>query len=79
MGRIREVIENGCEPHVQPFMKLNTRIREPVARFDWTVRKLKDVARWANGFVWKAAPFEEYDYSMRRIPERYDEQQGLFL
>lgn len=80
MERIREVIEYGCEPHVQPFIKLNALEREPHVRFDWTVQKLKDVARWANGFLWRKIPFEEYDRSMKkRTIEIYDEQQGLFL
>ena len=78
MARIQEVIDNGCEPHVQPFLKLNALDREPVARHDWTVQKLKDVARWANGFVWKRAPFEDYDRH-RKNNETYDEQQGLFV
>lgn len=80
MFRIQEVIDNGCEPHVQPCMKLNARERRPWVRFDWTEQKLKDVARWANAWVWKKAPFVEYDRHMRNAPaERYDEQQGLFL
>lgn len=61
MARIQEVIDNGCEPHVQPFMKLNALHKEPHARHDWTVQKLKDVARWANGWVWKKAPFSDYN------------------
>lgn len=80
MVRIREVIANGCEPHVQPYIKLNALDRVPHVRFDWTLQKLKDVARWANGFVWKRAPFEEYDRHMRSVaPEQYDTQQGLFV
>lgn len=80
MQRIKEVIANGCEPHVQPYMKLNALEKVPHARFDWTVRRLQDVARWANGFVWKRAPFEEYDrHRKNAAPERYDEQQGLFV
>jgi hypothetical protein len=80
MQRIREVIAQGCEPHCQPVMKLNAVERRPWVRFDWTERKLKDVARWANGFVWKRAPFEEYDRHRKSAnDERYDEQQGLFI
>jgi hypothetical protein len=79
MARIREVITNGCEPHVQPYIKLTSLHREPHARHDWTVQKLKDVARWANGWVWKRAPFEEYErFRKNTKPEIYDEQQGLF-
>lgn len=80
MARIQEVIGAGCEPHVQPYLKLNALVREPHVRFDWTVQKLKDVARWANGWVWKRAPFDEYDRHRKNIaPEQYDEQQGLFV
>ena len=60
MQRIQEVIDNGCEPHVQPLMKLNALDRKPWVRFDWTEQLLKDVARWANGWVWKRATFAEY-------------------
>jgi hypothetical protein len=80
MERIAEVIDMGCEPHVQPLMKLNALEREPWVRFDWTDRRLKDVARWANGWVWKRAPFAEYDRHRRTVaPESYDAQQGLFV
>lgn len=79
MQRISEVLKNGCEPHVQPVMKLNALERKPWVRFDWTEQKLKDVARWANGFVWKRCPFAEYNRSMKSSLERYDEQQGLFV
>lgn len=79
MQRIQEVIDNGCEPHVQPVMKLNARERRPWVRYDWTEQKLKDVARWANAFVWRRAPFAEYDRSRRNKPEpAYDVEQGLF-
>jgi hypothetical protein len=61
MQRIQEVIDHGCEPHVQPYMKLSAAYREPHVQFDWTLQKLRDVARWADGFVWKRAPFIEYD------------------
>lgn len=80
MGRIREVIEHGCEPHVQPFIKLNALEREPHVKYDWTSQKLKDVARWANGFVWRRGPFEQYDrHRKNTAPESYDHQQGLFV
>lgn len=80
MARIQEVIDAGCEPHCQPYMKLNALQKVPHARYDWTVRKLQDVARWANGWVWKRAPFSEYDRHRKNVaPEQYDEQQGLFL
>lgn len=81
MGRIRQVIQWGGEPHVQPYMKLNALEKRPHVRFDWTEQKLRDVARWANGFVWREVPFGEYDRSRKNsIPaEIYDAQQGLFI
>ncbi len=80
MGRIEEVLAHGCEPHVQPYMKLNALERRPHVRFDWTEQKLRDVARWANGFVWRSVPFSEYDRHRKNAPrEHYDEQQGLFV
>lgn len=79
MVRIQEVIDHGCEPHVQPVMKLATLNRDPWVRFDWTRQKLKDVARWSNGWVWKRAPFAEYDrHRKNTAPERYNELEGLF-
>jgi hypothetical protein len=81
MARIQAVIDHGCEPHVQPVMKLNALHREPWVRFDWTEQKLRDVARWANGWVWKRAPFAEYDRSLNthRQAPRPVEQEGLFV
>ena len=61
MERIQKTIEAGCEPHVQPFLDLTAMTREPRARFDWTSQQMKDVARWANGFLWRQMPFSEYD------------------
>jgi hypothetical protein len=81
MGRIREVLEWGGEPHVQAYIKLNAAEKVPHARFDWTVQKLKDVERWANKWVWRKGPFEEYDrfYRSNTPAEVYDAQQGLFV
>lgn len=78
MQRIQEVIDGGCEPHVQPVMKLATLVKEPWVRHDWTAQRLRDVARWANGWVWKKAPFAEYDRSQKNSVEVYDSRQGLF-
>ena len=74
MRRIQEVIDGGCEPHVQPVMKLTALTKEPWVRHDWTAQKLRDVARWSNGWVWKKAPFSEYSRSMKR-----DKMQGCDL
>ena len=77
MRRIQEVIDSGCEPHVQPIMKLNALEKTPWVRFDWTEQRLRDVARWANGYVWRKAPFAEYDRYRRRIITS-DKQPRLF-
>jgi hypothetical protein len=85
MQRIEETIAYGCEPHVQPFIKLTEPERRPAVRYDWTEQRLKDVARWANGWVWRGPagtlrPFKDYDRHRGTAPrERYDEQQGLFV
>jgi hypothetical protein len=77
MQRINEVVAWGGEPHVQPFIKLNSLERKPFPRFDWTRQKLTDVARWANGCHCRF-PFEEYRRS-QKTRETYDSQQGLFI
>ena len=51
---------HGCEPFVQPYIKLNAAEKRPHVRFDWTEQLLRDVARWANGFIWRKVPFSEY-------------------
>jgi hypothetical protein len=77
MARIHECIEAGCEPHVQPEIKLNAREKRYWVRFDWTRQRLVDVARWVNG-AHARMPFSEYNRALKR-PERYDAEQGLFV
>ncbi len=60
LGRIMRVIEWGCEPHVQPLIALNSLVKRPMVRHDWTEQKLLDVARWANRWLWRTVPFAEY-------------------
>jgi hypothetical protein len=80
MARIQEVIDHGCEPHVQPFMKLNALERTPHPRHDWNIQLLKDVARWSNGWVWKKAPFSEYRRAKKNSAAPvFDADQGLFF
>lgn len=84
MRRVQEVIDNGCEPYVQPVMKLATLEYKPWVRFDWTERELRSVQRWANApaRIWRNTPFDKYDQAAadraRRAPS-YDAQQGLFV
>jgi len=59
--RVLQVIEWGCEPHVQPVYALNTLEKKHMVKFDWTDQKLKDLARWANRWMWRSVKFEDYD------------------
>lgn len=84
MRRIQEVIANDCEPHCQPLLKLNAQRRDRYwLRHDWTEDKLRNVARWANRWMWKKMPdFAEYNNHWKRdrtARERYDARQGLFV
>ena len=58
--RVTKVIEWGCEPHVQPMIPLGALTKKPVVQFDWTERKLKDLTRWANKWIWRTVKFEDY-------------------
>ena len=73
MERIQAVIDGGGEPHVQPLIKLNAMERKPWVRFDWchickgkdkncqhSPQTLKDVARWANRWIWRTCSFSDY-------------------
>jgi len=65
MDRIRQVIAWGAEPHCQPVMRLNVRERSFWLRYDWNPQLLRDVARWANQWVWRRCSFAEYDRSLK--------------
>lgn len=65
MERIRQVIDMGGEPYVQPNMKLTAREKKPWVRHDWTPELLGRVQRWANGRYWKYTPFAGYDPNVR--------------
>lgn len=71
MARIKEVLLHKCEPHCQPLLKLNCTETNrngrprPWVRFDWTEQRLRDVARWANKWLWKQCTFAEYDNRYR--------------
>jgi hypothetical protein len=58
--RIMKVIEWGCEPHVQPVMALNTLVKKPIIKFDWTEKKIRNLARWSNRWLWRSVKFEDY-------------------
>jgi len=78
LARINKVIEWGGDPHAQPFIKLNALEKRPHVRHDWTMQKLKDMARWCNGWVWRKVPFEEYNRSAK-TPAPIDTNQQDFL
>jgi len=65
MQRLHEVIAWGGEPHVQPFMKLNALEKQPAVRHDWTAQELRDVARWANRYLWKYTSLKDYRSSTK--------------
>jgi hypothetical protein len=65
MERILEVIAWGCEPHCQPFIKLNALQKRPRIQHDWNEGLLTDVARWANWRAWKYTDFAGYNRSFR--------------
>lgn len=58
--RIMQVIEWKCEPHVQPLIALNALDKKPIIRYDWTEQKLRDLARWANRWIWRTVSFADY-------------------
>jgi hypothetical protein len=69
-----QVIEWKCEPYAQPVMALNTLKREPIVRYDWTLRELKDMTRWTNRWLWRNHSFSEYKaYYKRSKNEQTDE------
>lgn len=78
MARLHRVIAWGGEPHVQPFMKLNTLEKTPSVKHDWTAQLLADVARWANRRIWRYARFEDYRRSTNTARDRQIEQEKLF-
>lgn len=77
MDRIRSVIGWGCEPHVQPIMKLNALEKRAWVRHDWTEQELLNVARWANWRLWKYTDYAGYRASARSS-RRPIEQERLF-
>lgn len=78
MERLNEVISLGCEPHAQPYIKLNALEKKPHVRFDWTPRLLTDVARWANRRAWKYTDFAGYSRSHRSESLRIHSDAPLF-
>jgi hypothetical protein len=66
--RIMQVIEWGGEPHCQPLMALNTLEKRPRILHDWTERKLADMTRWANRWLWRTMPITEYKPRLNEPP-----------
>jgi hypothetical protein len=78
LQRINETIGWGGEPHVQPFMKLNALEKQPAVRHDWTMQKLRDVARWCNRYLYKYTDFAGYQASAKTSRDRHDGSGNLF-
>lgn len=81
LGRIREVIEWGGEPHVQPYINPRALERKPqvLRKMGWSAQLLTDVARWANRRIWRYAPFEDYRRSAKTSRrDRFNSTEGLF-
>lgn len=70
LERVTKVIEWGCEPHVQPMIPLGALVKKPVVQFDWTERKLKNLTRWANKWIWRTVKFEDYSSNFNQKQEQ---------
>jgi hypothetical protein len=59
--RCEKVIELGCEPVPQAFIKLDAKEKRPEILFDWTSQKLVDVQRFFyQPALWKTMKLEDY-------------------
>jgi hypothetical protein len=65
LERLQHVMDWGCEPYAQPYMKLNALERRPHVRFDWTEHELRKVQRWINGRFWRYTDLEGYSASIK--------------
>lgn len=77
VARIYECLEAGCEPHVQPEIKLSAREKSWWVRFDWTRAELSRVQKWINSFAFRSVALKDFKPTLRR--DRYDAEQGLFV
>lgn len=75
--RIMECLEMGCEPHVQPEIKLKANEKKYWVRFDWTSQELKRVQKWVNSFAFRSCRLKDFNPRLHR--DRYDAEQGLFV
>jgi hypothetical protein len=79
MKRIHDTLDAGCDPHVQPEIKLHSKEKKYWVKHDWTYRKLIDVARWVNSHSAKnGMPFKDYDARYQK-PAEFNAQEGLFV
>jgi hypothetical protein len=61
VARAYRVIENGGEPHCQPYKPLDYLGLEPIVpNYDWTLQAMTDVARYFNRWLWRKLPLSEY-------------------
>lgn len=68
--RAQKVIEWGGEPYCQPLMPLNALSRDTLTiRYDWTVQRLKDFARYYNRpALWRTISLREYSNRAGETP-----------
>lgn len=77
VARIEECLAAGCEPHVQPEIKLSAREKAWWVRFDWTRAELSRVQKWVNSFAFRSCALKDFRPTLHR--DRYDAEQGLFV
>lgn len=59
--RCEKIIELGCEPVPQPFIRLNAKSKIPALMHDWTLPKLRDFQRFFYcPQLWRKLKLEEY-------------------
>jgi hypothetical protein len=66
--RITKAIEWGGEPHCQPYIPMNSLVKKPMIKYDWTEQRLKDMARWANRKIWRKTKIQEYKNRKNETP-----------
>lgn len=77
--RCKKVIELGCEPVPQPYIKLNALSKEPEIMHDWNMQELKDVARfYYQPMLWRTIKNYTYYKPRNRTNLQDDSQINLF-
>jgi hypothetical protein len=66
--RLLKVVEWGAQPYCQPVLELDYLGGPIKTHHDWTEKKLRAFARYANRFTWKIASLAEYNNSVSGKP-----------